>query len=117
MLLLLIPAALVAPFNLRTEAAPVATLDSEQRAAVLKLASIYKPEVIPGKALSLLTQAHKASLDDLSILQQLAQSQLFYNLVPEAEASYLTLEKKDPDNPDVKAALERLEALKQVPHF
>ncbi len=92
-------------------------LNQKQRESVLKLVSIYQSEGVPGKALKLLMQAHELAPDDLQILKLLAKYQLFYNKIPEAEASYLTLKKTTPDDQDINGALEKIETLKKVPHF
>ncbi|WP_198000089.1 tetratricopeptide repeat protein [Gimesia alba] len=92
-------------------------LDPKQQAAIQKLVSIYESEGIPGKALRLLEQAHMKTPLNEKILKLLAKFQLFYNLVPEAEVSYLTLQEMNPDDQEVAAALEKIETLKKTPHF
>lgn len=93
------------------------SLTQKQRESVLKLVPIYESEGIPGKALKLLMQVHELAPDDLQILKLLAKYQLFYNLTPEAEASYLMLKKTTPEDQDIIDALEKIETLKKVPHF
>ena len=95
----------------------LAELKPDQQEAVLKLASLYQSEGIPGKALTLLSKAHELMPADQSILQRLAELQLFYHLLPEAEASYLKLKQFSPEDGDVDAALKKIADLKQVPQF
>ena len=92
-------------------------LAEQQRASIFKLVSIYDTQGVPGKALKLLMQSHESAPDDLQILKRLAKYQLFYNLIPEAEANYLTLQKTMPDDQETREALQRIEELKEVPHF
>lgn len=92
-------------------------LDTQQRATILELISIYDSLGVPGKSLKLLMQTHEIAPDDRQILDLLAQRQLFYNLIPEAEASYLKLRKMRPDDQNIKAALLTIETLKKVPGF
>ncbi|WP_298866589.1 hypothetical protein [uncultured Gimesia sp.] len=92
-------------------------LKPKPRASILKLVSIYESQEVPGKALKLLIQAHELAPDDGQILNLLAKYQLFYNLIPEAEASYLKLMETMPDDQNIKAALVKIEELKKVPHF
>tara|TARA_R110002111_G_scaffold248400_1_gene312024 strand:- start:33471 stop:36050 length:2580 start_codon:yes stop_codon:yes gene_type:complete len=92
-------------------------LDQQQQASILKLVSLYKAEGVPGKALKLLMQAHASAPENDPILKSLAESQLFYNQVPEAEANYLRLQKTTPDDPEIQAALEKIEELKKTPRF
>lgn len=54
---------------------------------------------------------------DQSILQRLAELQLFYHLLPEAEASYQKLKQFSPEDGEVDAALKKIADLKQVPRF
>jgi len=95
----------------------LAELKPDQQEAVLKLASLYQSEGIPGKALTLLSKAHALTPDNRQILQRLAELQLFYHLLPEAEASYLKLKQFSPADGDVNAALKKIADLKQVPQF
>lgn len=95
----------------------LAELKPDQQEAVLKLASLYQSEGIPGKALTLLSKAHELMPADQSILQRLAELQLFYHLLPEAEASYQKLKQFSPEDGEVDAALKKIADLKQVPQF
>lgn len=93
------------------------SLRPDQMEAVLKLASIYEAEGIPGKALALLTKAHQAAPENQPILQRLAELQMFYHLLPEAETSYQSLKQFSPDDSEVDAALQKIAELKEVPQF
>ena len=92
-------------------------LKPNQQEAVLKLASLYQSEGIPGKALTLLSKAYELTPDNRQILQRLAELQLFYHLIPEAEANYQKLKQYSAENGDVDAALKKIADLKQVPQF
>lgn len=92
-------------------------ISRKNRIAVLELVSLYEKEGIPGKALPLLKKAHLRAPFNQQILKRLAELQLFYHLLPEAEASYLILKQFSPDDPDVDAALKKIADLKQVPQF
>lgn len=62
-------------------------------------------------------QTHELAPDDGQLLILLAKYQLFYNLIQEAEASCLKLKKTMPDDQNIKAALLKIEELKNVPQF
>tara|TARA_R110002095_G_scaffold147182_4_gene127286 strand:+ start:32058 stop:34589 length:2532 start_codon:yes stop_codon:yes gene_type:complete len=104
-------------FNPQKNTDIIDALEPQHQTAILKLVSIYESEGIPGKALKLLKQAHMRAPLNQQILKLLAKSQLFYNLVPEAETSYRILQEMNPDDPEVTAALEKIETLKKTPHF
>ncbi|MCA9017328.1 MAG: tetratricopeptide repeat protein, partial [Planctomycetaceae bacterium] len=104
-------------FNPQQKTEITEELDPKHQTAILKLVSIYESEGIPGKALKLLEQAHLRTPSDQQILKLLAKFQLFYNLIPEAETSYRLLQEKNPDDPEIAAALEKIEELKKTPRF
>lgn len=92
-------------------------LDSQRRKQILKLATLYEEQGVPGKALKILEQAHNVDPDDMSVLRRLAKLQLFYHLLPQAKASYQSLKKTAPDDEEIQAALARIQQFQQSPRF
>lgn len=84
---------------------------------LLVLVHTYEKYGTPGKALDLLERSHSYYPNEPQLLKLLLKFQLFYSLIPEAEQTLQTLQKLNPQDPDLDNESQKIESRKRVPRF